>query len=145
MVEMMVEVVEMMVEEDISQLIFLLFTSYFSLFLIFLFFSFFLVSEEFNWNKDIEEFWREYVTSVKCSVKGYVHVREIWKKCDVMDAWINWECYYHEKILKQNGAITWLLSKRQKYMPNSERWVPQKNHGVLYSLKGKFGSEEFPP
>ena len=49
------EVVEMMVEEDISQLIFLLFTSYFSLSLIFLllfsfFLSFFLdkISEEFT-------------------------------------------------------------------------------------------------
>ena len=31
-------------------------------------------------------FLREYITNVKCSVKGYVHVREIWKKCDVMDS-----------------------------------------------------------
>ena len=31
-------------------------------------------------------FLREYVTNVKCSVKGYVHVREIWKECDVMDS-----------------------------------------------------------
>ena len=54
MVEMMAEVVEMMAEEDISQLSFLLFISYFSLFLLFLlFFTFFLkknfkISEEFT-------------------------------------------------------------------------------------------------
>ena len=26
------------------------------------------------------DFQREYVTDMKCSVKRYVHVREIWKK-----------------------------------------------------------------
>ena len=52
MLEMMVKMVDMMVEEDISQLIFLLFTSYFSLFLdfspFFLFKKYFKISEEFT-------------------------------------------------------------------------------------------------
>ena len=49
------EVVEIMVEEDISQLIFLLFTSYFSLPLIFLLFF------EFQKNLNEIRIWRSFL------------------------------------------------------------------------------------
>ena len=62
MVEMMVDVVEMMVEEDISQLIFLFFTSHFSLSLIFLlpFFFFPLFFSKFKKNLHEIRIWRSF-------------------------------------------------------------------------------------
>ena len=72
MVEMMVKVVEMMVEEDISQLIFLLFTSYFSLFLDFS--PCFCLRNTSKFHKNLHEIriWR-----------GFLFLKRVCNKCEV--------------------------------------------------------------
>ena len=78
-----------------SLLLFLSFSFFsFSLFfcfvfvtIFFLFQRYFKISKEFTQNKDMEELFRgglkRVCQNVKCNVlKGYVHMRGMWRRCD---------------------------------------------------------------